>query len=252
MHTKEEQWHAKREEYRKNISGYYKAKRVARMIQCELGIGNLPEVDPWSFKSGGMREMAQLLRRSLATFENEKRTLGLNPSVKIDTHHWEERVMKNGRYYRLDLPNVKRELMSVETAAEVIDDMLSREPDSEFVFPKFYKELVLNKGIGIIFGSANFKTDKEKTLGISYTGALTVITAREIKADWLSEENIRAFKVVVIPEDSQRRVYSCVLGYAAISKLTNDIKPAFGKDIAKAVSLCKRRVKAEVLRKMEL
>jgi hypothetical protein len=43
-----------------------------------------------------------------------------------------------------------------------------------------------------------------------------------------------------------------VVGYAAISKLTNDIKPAFGKDVASAVSLCKRRVKVEVLKRMEV
>jgi hypothetical protein len=252
MHTKEEQWHAKREEYRKDVANYYKAKRIARMIQIELGIGNLPNVDPWAFKNGGMREMAQLLRRSLHAFDNDKRSLGLSPEVKVNTHHWEERVMKNQRYYRRGVPNLRRETMSVERAAETLNEMLDRDPEGEYIFPKFHKELVLDKKIGVVFGSAKFMINQDKTMSTNYTGALSVVLAREIKADWLAEENIRAFKVVVLPDDDGKRVYDCVVGYAARSTITDDIKPAFGKDIAKAVSLCKRRVRAEVLKQMEI
>ena len=45
-HTSEEQWHKKRETLRKDVSQYYRARKIARMIQCELGISNLPSVDP--------------------------------------------------------------------------------------------------------------------------------------------------------------------------------------------------------------
>ena len=250
MHTREEQWHARREEYRKDIANYYKAKRIMRMVQCELGIGNLPNVDPWSFKNGSMREMAQLLRRSLISLETDRRVLNLLPSISVKTHHWEERVMKNGRYYRGDVPNMKREIMSVERAAEVIDEMILRESEDEFIFPKFFKELVLDKGIGIVFGSATFMANPQKNMPIKYTGALCVVAAREIKAGWIEEENIRAFKVVVLPDDDRRRVYNCAVGYAAKSTITDEIRVAFGKDITSAVSLCKRRVKAEVIKQM--
>ena len=252
-HTNEEQWHAKREEYRKNVASYYKAKRITRMIQNELGIANLPTVDPWSFKNTSMREMAQLLRRSLITLEQDKKGLGLHPSKRDVVLDHESHIMRMGKYFRSNhTPTMRREIMSIDEAAEMIDKMLSPDWKEEFVFPKFHKQLVLDKGIGAVFGSAVFKVNKEKTLGTHYSGALIVVTAREIKADWLAEDNLRAFKVVVIPNDSKKTVYNCVVGYAAISKLTNDIKPAFGKDVASAVSLCKRRVKVEVLKRMEV
>jgi hypothetical protein len=82
-----------------------------------------------------------------------------------------------------------------------------------------------------------------------YSGPLLVCHAREIRADWLAEDNIRAFKVVVLPE-RDKSVYSAATGYVARSTITDEISPAFGEDIAKAVSLCKRRVKAEVMKQM--
>jgi hypothetical protein len=55
--------------------------------------------------------------------------------------------------------------------------------------------------------------------------------------------------VVVLPE-RDKSVYSADIGYVARSAITDDIHPAFGEDIAKAVSLCRRRVKAEVMKQM--
>jgi hypothetical protein len=55
--------------------------------------------------------------------------------------------------------------------------------------------------------------------------------------------------VVVLPE-RDKSVYSADIGYVARSAITDDIYPAFGEDIAKAVSLCRRRVKAEVMKQM--
>jgi len=252
-HTHEEQWHAKREEYRKNVANYYKAKRIARMIQCEIGIAKLPTVDPWSFKSTSMREMAMFLRRSLITLEQDKKGLGLHPSKRDVALDHESHIMRMNKYFRNGhTPTMRREIMSIEEAAEMIDKMLSPDWKEEFVFPKFYKQLVAKKHIDVVFGSAQFMVNKDKTIGSITTGPLRVITAREIKAEWLAEESIRAFKVVVIPNDTNKTVYNCVVGYAAISKLTNGIKPAFGRDVASAVSLCKRRVRVEVLKRMEV
>ena len=45
-------------------------------------------------------------------------------------------------------------------------------------------------------------------------------------------------------------MYSAAIGYVARSTITDEIQPAFGEDIAKAVSLCRRRVKAEVMKQM--
>jgi hypothetical protein len=249
-HTQEEQWHVKREEYRKKVADYYKAKRIARMIQVELGIGNLPNVDPWKFKNAGMREMVQLLRRSMNSLASDKLVLGLANDTSIKPHDWENRVMRRSRD-RTDGPNVVRRIMSVEEAAEEITKALDRHPDGAFTFPKFYEQLVIKKGIYAVFGSTKFVVNRMKDLSINYSGGLIVCAAREIKAEWVTEENMRAFKVAIIPADYSGNVYDCVIGYAAISTLTSSIKPAFGKDIASAVSLCKRRVRVEVLKRME-
>lgn len=250
MHTREEKWHAKREEYRLDVANHYKAKRIARMIQCELGIANLPSVDPWSFKNGSMREMAQLLRRAVITIDSDKRRLGLNSDVYVGTHIWEDRIMKNGRRYRMDVPNARREIMSVERTAEKVNEMLHPDWEDTFVFPKFYKQLVMEKGIYTIWGSTKFRFDKHRDVERHYSGPLSVVAAREVRADWIAKESVRAFKVAVLPDDDHKRSYNCVVGYAATSVFTDAIKPAFGKDIASAVSLCKRRVKAEVMKQM--
>ena len=249
-HTSEEQWHKKRETLRKDVAQYYKARKIARMIQCELGIGNLPSVDPWSFKNGAMREMAQLLRRSMYAIEGDKKTLGLTPdATRIGTYSWEDKLISHNRFYKRDVPGLRREIMSVEELAERMDKMMCREYDQCFVFPKYYQELVNLKGISLVWGSARFKYSPNIDNRGHYTGCMFVCHAREIKADWLAEDNIRAFKVVVLPEGN-KTVYGAAIGYAARSTITNDIHPAFGEDIAKAVSLCKRRVKAEVMKQM--
>jgi hypothetical protein len=249
-HTSEEQWHKKRETLRKDVSQYYKARKIARMIQCELGISNLPSVDPYSFKNGAMREMAQLLRRSMYAIENDKKSLGLTAHQHfIETNAWESRVIKHNRFYNRDVPGLRREIMSVEEFAERMDKMMCREYDQGFVFPKYYRELVTLKGIEVASGSARFKWNPTADGRGHYSGPLLVCHAREIKADWLEEDNIRAFKVVVLPE-RDKSVYSADIGYVARSSITDDIHPAFGEDIAKAVSLCRRRVKAEVMKQM--
>jgi hypothetical protein len=139
--------------------------------------------------------------------------------------------------------------MSVEEFAERMDKMMCREYDQGFVFPKYYRELVALKGIEVATGSARFKWNPTADGRGHYSGPLFVCHAREIKADWLAEDNIRAFKVLVLPAKNNS-VYSADIGYVARSAITDDIHPAFGEDIAKAVSLCRRRVKAEVMKQM--
>lgn len=249
MHTKEERWREWRDEHRKRVAEYYRVKRTTQMMRKELGM-NSESIDPWKYDGASMREAAQLLRRLMNCLDSDKKRLGLTPDVVPTPYWWEERILKHGRRYRGDVPGMRRKVMSVDQAAKAIDEMLVRQTEEEFVFPKFYKELVQNKGIMDLWGSTDFMQNRDRTLSYSYTGPLAVVAAREIKADWLSDENIRAFKVVVLPEDQNKTTFSCSVGYAAISTLTRNIKPAFGRDISKAVSLCRRRVKAEVLKQM--
>ena len=76
-HTSEEQWHAKREKLRKGVSQYYKAKRIARLLARELGADRMAAIDPYKYDSSSMREMAQLLRRSIHALETDRKSLGL-------------------------------------------------------------------------------------------------------------------------------------------------------------------------------
>ena len=249
-HTREEQWHNKREKLREGVTQYYRAKKIARMLQCEMGIGDLPNVDPWRYQSGSMREMAQLLRRSIHALETDRKSLGLTPKLAPEiTYAWEDRVIRHNRFYSRDVPGFSRKMMSVEDFAEQLDKMMQREWDKDFVFPKYFYELVERKGIAIVKGSTRFRYSPTIENRSHHSGNLLVCHAREIKADWLANDDIRAFKVVVLP-DSSKTVYGCAVGYVARSTLTDFIEPAFGEDITKAVSLCKRRVKAEVMKQM--
>jgi hypothetical protein len=249
-HTSEEQWHAKREKLRKGVSQYYKAKKIARLLARELGADRVKDIDPWKYDSSSMREMAQLLRRSIHALEADRKSLGLTARQHfIDVNVWENRLINHNRYYKRDVPGLRREIMSVEELAERMDKMMSRDREPDFVFPKYHKELVLLKGIEVATGSARFKWNPITDGMGHYSGPLLVCHAREIRADWLAEDNIRAFKVVVLPE-RDKSVYSAATGYVARSTITDEISPAFGEDIAKAVSLCKRRVKAEVMKQM--
>ena len=249
-HTSEEQWYAKREKLRKGVSQYYKAKKIARLLARELGVDRAKDINPWEYDSGSMREMAQLLRRSMYALETDRKSLGLTAHQhSIDVNAWENRVITHNRYYKRDVPGLRREIMSVEELAGRMDKMLDREWDKEFAFPKYHKELVRLKGIEVAHGSARFKWGPNMDNRGHYSGPLLVCHAREIRADWLAEDNIRAFKVVVLPE-RDKSVYSAATGYVARSTITEEVTPAFGEDIAKAVSLCKRRVKAEVMKQM--
>jgi hypothetical protein len=249
-HTSEEQWYARREKLRKGVSQYYKAKRIARLLARELGADRMAAIDPYKYDSNSMREMAQLLRRSIHALGVDRKSLGLTAHQHfINVNAWENRVITHGRYYKRDVPGLRREIMSVEELAERMDKMMNRDQEPDFVFPKYHKELVRLKGIEVATGSTRFKWGPNMDNRGHYSGPLLVCHAREIRADWLAEDNIRAFKVVVLPE-RDKSVYSAATGYVARSTITDEINPAFGEDIAKAVSLCKRRVKAEVMKQM--
>jgi hypothetical protein len=149
-HTSEEQWYAKREKLRKGVSQYYKAKKIARLLARELGADRVKNIDPYKYDSNSMREMAQMLRRSMYAFETDRKSLGLTPHQHfIDVNVWENRVIKHNRYYRRDVPGLRREIMSVEELAERMDKMMNRDQEPDFVFPKYHKELVRLKGIEV-------------------------------------------------------------------------------------------------------
>jgi hypothetical protein len=112
-------WHAKREKLRKGVSQYYKAKRIARLLARELGVDRAKDINPWEYDSGSMREMAQLLRRSMYALETDRKSLGLTAHQhSIDVNAWENRVITHNRYYKRDVPGLRREIMSVEELAE--------------------------------------------------------------------------------------------------------------------------------------
>jgi hypothetical protein len=255
-HTREERWYIERERRRKKISDYYKSKRIARWLQEQLGIENLQNFDPWKFDAGPMREMAQLLRRSYSSIKIEREKLDLTPKVSIHLHDWESRILKWNGHASGYSEYAQREIMSHERAVQVIDDMLALRllsPGSPRTcyFPKYYKELVLDKGIRVVFGAAKFPIHSLSSHQTKFDGSLLVLHAREIRGSWLWNDNLRAFKVIVLP-DKTDRVYKSAVGYAVRSTLTGEIKVAFHEDINKAVSLCKRRVRAEVLKRMEV
>jgi hypothetical protein len=250
-HTRDERWYIGREKRRKNISDYYKSKRIARWLQEQLGIENLQNFDPWKFDAGPMREMAQLLRRSYSSIKIERETLDLIPQVSIWLYDWESRILKWNAHSGSYSKNIQREIMSHERAAQVIDEMLAPPLSWAFCFPKYYKELVVDKGIRVVFGAAKFPIHSSSSHQTKFDGSLIVVHAREIKGSWLWNDNLRAFKVIVLP-DKTDRVYKSAVGYAVRSTLTGAIKVAFHEDINKAVSLCKRRVRAEVLKRMEV
>ena len=111
-HTSEEQWHAKREKLRKGVSQYYKAKKIARLLARELGVDRAKDINPWEYDSGSMREMAQLLRRSMYALETDRKSLGLTAHQhSIDVNAWENRVITHNRYYKRDVPGLRREIM---------------------------------------------------------------------------------------------------------------------------------------------
>jgi hypothetical protein len=127
-HTSEEQWYAKREKLRKGVSQYYKAKKIARLLARELGVDRKAAINPLGYDSSSMREMAQLLRRSIHALETDRKSLGLTAHQhSIDVNAWENRVITHNRYYKRDVPGLRREIMSVEELAERMDKMIDRE-----------------------------------------------------------------------------------------------------------------------------
>lgn len=248
-HTREEQLHVERQKLREDVSEYYRAKNIVAMLQRELGIKNLPNVDPWKYRSRSMREMAQLLRRSLATLSIDRNMLGLTADIDFTLNTtYLEKVMKRNKYNNGSSKKFIFEIMGVDEFLPKLDNMLTMNWFGDFIFPKYHRELVVNKGIGVVYGSSRFRTSQSFDGKVPYSGPMLVCHAREIKADWLAESNVRAFRVVVIPTDKD--VWSASIGYAVRSTITDEIKPAFGEDIAKAVSLCNRRVKSEVMKQM--
>lgn len=251
-HTKEEDWRADREKVRANISEYYKAKSIMRKIQQELGIKNLHKLEPWSYKTSSLRAVAQLLRRSTSAIGGDRTMLGLER--KDDAGYISspiERDILNNINLR-QVSYVNRKILSVEETILIMSDLVNKAVGARIIMPKYYNELVLQKGIGFSLGSASVRTAVAE-LPRNYSGIMQTLNARELKASWLWNDNLRAFKVAAVPySDNATPNYAPVLGYVVRSSITGDVQPAFNTDLSKAVSLCKRRVKQAVMKQMGL
>lgn len=247
-HTKEEEWIKKREELRGHVADYYKARKTVRALQIELGIKNLPKLDPWLYKTPSLREVAQLLRRASISIKSDKLSFGLDEGSA-------SKILKQSLWcgivkrFRFQIDPVDEQVQSVEGTYELLLDVAKDQSIQVATVPKYFDDLVVKKGILHVTGRVTFK--KARSWGEKKFNDLVVLNARELRGNWLEDAGIRAFRVVVLPSDD-REQYQPVLGYVVRSSVTNEIVPAFNADITKAVSLCNRRVKAQVLKQMDL
>jgi hypothetical protein len=245
-HTREEGWSAEREKLRANISDYYKAKRIARMVQRELGVRDPRAVDYWSIKSFSLKEMSRLMRSATISIVSDRKYLGLERGVE------DEYKPSSSEKYILDNIGIKypssvsRRILSVDETALIIGDFISKVEGAKLVMPKYYDQLVIMKGIGVSTGAVVLQGDRGPK---KYSGGMKTLNARELKASWLWDDNLRAFRVAAVAI-SDKIKHRPVIGYVVRSSVTSDVQPAFNTDLTKAVSLCKRRVKAEVMKQM--
>jgi hypothetical protein len=239
-HTKEEaRWEAEQQR-RKEVLAHYRSKRIVREVMRALGVKNPYKVDPWAEKNLVIRNMLSMSGGLASKISTSKSNLGLIREEGEAPSAYEGSIL-NAAFARGK--RVRRKIMSVEESRQAFENARV----SDVVdFCKYHDELVRNKGIDIVSGSCTFLVyGKEKKI----SGTMRVLNAREVRASWLKEANLRAFRVAVIPERADG-LGSANIGYAAISTAAPEVMPSFGVDIDKAVSLMKRRVKAEFMRQM--
>ena len=252
-HTKEENWYKRRQELRASVYDYYKARGILIQLKRELGIRNQNKLDPWSYKAPSLRELAQFVKRLEVSVKGDKISFGLHKDSAVKSLTASSWCVV-ARRCRVRVEPIDEQIQSVEETYELL---LSAAKDPHIqvaTMPRYFEHLVLKKDIAFPTGKVTF--EKAREWGQKDCTHLMVLNARELRGKWLEEAGIRAFRVVVLPgEDAFAKsasAYKPVTGYVVRSSITNSVTPAFHIDLIKAVSLCKRRVKAAVMKQMGL
>jgi hypothetical protein len=226
---------------RNAVLEFYYANKLRRQLQRDLGMQDPYKHNYYERDSILRREMEGWLRRLSTAEERDKEALNLKPHRNLP-HHSVITYIRMA--FNSNVHSVSERMMS-------IDDSISHYKEMQFgaetlYVPRYYKELVVDKGILRSHGSCMIQKNGEET---RFYGNLSTINAREIRADWIREQDIRAFKVAAVPE-APYEIKEAVKGYVIRSTLTQDVDVSFSTDIHKAISLHNRRVKKAVLEQM--
>jgi hypothetical protein len=239
-HTREEARWGAEQHRRTEVLSHYLSKKIFREVMKMLGVKNPHKSDPWAEKNLVIRSMVGASGGWAYKISMSKSNLGLIREEGEAPSAYEGSILtaalSRGRRVNRKIMSIEESCQAFETArvSDVVD------------FCKYYDELVKNKGIDIVSGSCTFLIHgREKKI----SGTMRVLNAREVRASWLKEANLRAFRVAVIPEKADG-LGSANVGYVAISTAAPEIMPSFGVDIGGAVSLMRRRVKAEFMKQM--
>ena len=232
---------------REAVREFYEANAIRRKLQKDLHVKEPYSHNYYQTDSKLKRQMEALMRQLTTTYGADREHLGLCA--------YEYDACPHARAQFFPLVSVSKnqfadnlfaeKMMTLSQTENAVRDALHGK--GEFIYvPKYYYNLVTAKDISFAHGSCPIST---KTGSQRHYGFLKILNAREIKADWISDDNMKAFKVVAYPETSAE-LTEAVTGYVVRSTLSDDVGNSFGTDIHKAVSLCKRRTKKAVLEQM--
>lgn len=233
----------KEQKKREAIREFYAANAIRRKLQKDLLIGDPYKHNYYNRDSILLREMEGWLRRLSTAYERDKEFLGLS------TYEDEPSATARGHFAFLRGRGTRKYAQKIMTLKQTEEAARQSLHGNETIYvPKYWDKMVLDKSIQSAHGSCMIK----RTNGSEdkYYGYVRTLNAREVKADWINDQNMKAYKVVVCPEIDSNEIDCPVTGYIVRSTLSEDLPNSFGVDIHKAVSLCKRRTKKAVLEQM--
>lgn len=226
------------------VKEFYLANEIRRKLQKELSVSNPYEHNYYNCDSILMREMKGWLRRLCISCGRDREVLGLQqykPEHLMRGYANALHSAVNG--LKFDVYDEK--IMTLDESAYQFKSLMSGHTRT-LLIPKYYDDLVGEKYIVTSTGSCMVNINGKE---IKHYGEFMTLNARELKADWIKEQGLKAYKVTAIPVTNYE-IREAVIGYVVCSAVSKDIDNAFGVDIHKAVSLCKRRTKKEVLKQM--
>lgn len=231
------------QKHREAVKQFYVANALRRKLQRDLSVSNPYEHDYYRRDSILLREMEGWLRRLSTSYERDKETLGLEPYKPTHLLRGYANALHSVIGMRFD--QYAEKIMTLEESADHFKAIMSGHTKT-LLIPKYYDDLVGEKGIVTSTGSCMVNINGTET---KHYGGMMTLNAREVRADWIKEQGLIAYKVAAVPI-SNHIIREAVLGYVVRNTVSQDINAAFGVDIHKAVSLCKRRTKKAVLEQM--
>lgn len=233
----------KEQKFREAVKEFYAANALRRKLQKDLSVNDPYKHNYYNRSSILLREMEAWLRRLSTTYERDKEVLGLQPYEPKHLLRGYTRALNSVINIKFD--DYAEKIMTIEASAEHFKAIVSGHTKS-LLIPKYYDDLVGEKHIVTSVGSCMISIDGREE---KHYGEFLTLNAREVKADWIKEQGLSAYKVAAVPISSHE-IKEAVMGYVVRSTVSDDIRNAFGVDIHKAVSLCKRRTKKAVLEQM--